>query len=97
MIQHQRDWCRALARLVNKVNRNALNFGLVMGEGIYRGFVLSPVVILTPVGDQLLQVLTVGTRLPVVIREIFGPAHSGQPLTQVCENIIRNADFESPL
>src|SRR5678815_4320876 len=58
-------WIRAFSSLVNEVDAYAVNVCFVMRELIERRFLFLPIVGLTPVGDELLEISQIGPSVPV--------------------------------
>ena len=69
--------------LVDEVNIQAVDFGLVVVECVQLSFLLAPVVFILPVGHELLQVGDVGSVLPTVANLIGKPRLSQSSIAYV--------------
>ena len=67
MGKNERKWFRPLAAFVDEVNADVVHFGSEMSKLIEIGFVLTPVIGIEPIGNQLLQVVEIGTGVPTAI------------------------------
>src|SRR5262249_31157966 len=63
-----------------------------LAERVQLGLLGPPIVVVTPVVDQLLEIRQVRTVLPASIRNLVGPADSGQPSAQILEDVVGDSD-----
>ena len=90
----QRQWVRSLALLMDEVDLPPVHRGLEVGEAVDQRLLLSPVEVVLPVLDQLLDVVHVGAVLPPDARQFVRPAGTLQPPLQVIQHRIRNFNLE---
>src|SRR5262249_13389008 len=94
MGQNERHRLWAFTWFMNEVDRNILDCHLIVRECIHLLFLFSPVIALTPVGDEFFQISSAGAVLPIVIGEIIRPAHMRQTFAKVSERGLGNSNSE---
>ena len=77
---------------MNEVDVLSFDRGRVVVEGVKRGFMHAPVVVILPVGDQLLEVRAIRPVGPGVPRRVPRPPNVCQPAVEVGERVV--ADME---
>src|SRR5208283_1050640 len=85
---------RALAGLVDEMDRDAFDGGLVMREAVDLPLLPPPIEILLPVIDQFLERLKIGAICPLFIAEVARPARLFEPRAQVGEYGSRDSYLE---
>ena len=81
--------------LVDEVDIQSVDLGLVVVERIQLLFLLAPVVLIAPVRDQFLQLGDVGPVLPTVAN-LVGKPRPGQPSIEIFKHRIWHGDLERP-
>src|SRR6185312_8288066 len=81
---------------VQEVHAGAVDRGDELGIGVERRFLGAPVVLGSPVAGQLAQVGDRDAALPAGAGKVLGPARSGQPVAQVVDVSLRDADAVGP-
>src|SRR5262249_58291447 len=79
---------------MNEVNVDAVDVCLELIERVQALLLGSPVVLVTPVVDEALEVRQVRTVVPSGIRELVGETALSQPPFQVGQDTILNVNFE---
>ena len=79
MQEEQRQWLRADTRLMDEVQVNAVQGDNEVAKGVQPRLLRPPVIVVTPVIDELFEIRQVGTVLPACTGNVVGPADAGQP------------------
>ena len=90
MAHDDRHRARPLARLVDEVDRDALDTGRIVVKGIDLALGAAPVVAVDPILDQAFQVIEAGAVLPSVIGEVGREARAFQALFQIAQRLVGN-------
>ena len=85
---------RALAALVNKVDRHALEVDLVVVVGVDAGFGLAPIELVPPGVQERFEVLAVHAEAPVVVGEVGGEAGAIEAAVEVGDVLVGDGDGE---
>ena len=94
--EQQRGGVRLGGAHVQEVQLGAVDRGDELGIGVERRLVRPPVVLLGPVGGEFAQVGGGDAALPAGAGQVAGPAGPGQPLAEVVEVGLRDADAVRP-
>jgi hypothetical protein len=70
------------------------SLGPKMMELIEGRFSLAPVIGMQPVGDELLQIIEIGTGIPACTLHLIGLARVFQPQLQVTQHFLGDIDHE---
>jgi hypothetical protein len=92
--QRQGLWLRGAD--VEEVDRLAVDGGGELRVLVQPRLVLAPVVAVTPVGGQLLEIVERHPAAPADPGQLVGPAGTGQPVAQVVEVGLGDVDPERP-
>ena len=94
--EQQRGGVRLGGAQVQEVHAGPVDRGDELGEGVERRLVGPPVVLLGPVVGELTQVAGRNAALPAGAGQVAGPAGPGQPLAEVVDVGLRDADAVRP-
>src|SRR5258708_27952723 len=101
MGDQEREWIRACALRVDKVNPQTLNRCPILRKGIDEFFLLPPIEVLQPILLDRLEISQVDAVLPIGVRDLIGPARvreAGREIVQytLIKGNLVGEEFPSP-